>query len=233
MSYNPARAQGRSVTAVAKARQRVPPPGSGMRHSQIAQREGPRGVNVMDIRSREETARGWRVVTFRGDEFEMVYEYICARNHTGLIKHETQDRCLRVLSGQIFLTMGEETVQVQTNQGYALLKGKEYALATAGSSDAEVLFCQGPDYDKTLVQISEPQKISATAVDPEPKAAPHREPRSSQASIQAAQIEAQRAEREKIRRTPVGKKDRAPHASQVVTGVSPRPVGAGGYANDD
>lgn len=233
MSYNPARANGRPVAAATKARQRIPIPGSGIRHSQIAQREGPRGINVVDIRNREDTARGWRVLTFKGDEFEMVYEYICARNHTGLIKNEKQDRCFRVLAGMVFVTVGEETTQVQTGQGHALPKGMEYALSTSGTGDAEVLFCQGSDYDKNVTQISEPQKISATAVAPEPKAAPQREPRSSQSAAQAAKIEAERAAREKVRRTPVGKKERSPLPSQVVTGVSPRPVGAAGYGDDD
>lgn len=232
MSYNPARANGRPVAASIKARQRVPVPGSGVRHSQIAQREGPRGVNVADIRNREDTARGWRIVTFKGDDFEMIYEYICARNHTGLIKNEKQDRCFRVLAGMVFVTFGEETIQVQTGQGHALPKGVEYALATSGSSDAEILFCQGADYDKNATQISDPQKTSATAAAPEPRAAPQREARSSQSAAQAAKIEADRAEREKVKRTPVGKKERVPLSSQVVIGTNPRPIGAGGYGDD-
>lgn len=233
MSYNPARASGRPVAAVAKARQRIPVPGSGVRHSQIAQREGPRGINVADIRNRQETQRGWRVLTFKGDEFEMVYEYICARNHTGLIKNEKQDRCFRVLAGAVFVTIGEVTDQIQTGQSFAVPKDTEYVLATAGSTDAEVLFCQGADYDKNVTQISDPQKTSAAAVSPEPKAPPQREARSTQSAVQAAKIEAERTAREKVKRTPVGKKERAPLPSQVVTGVSPRPVGAAGYGEDD
>jgi len=232
MSYNPARANGRPVAASLKARQRLPILGSGIKHSQIAQREGPRGINVADIRNREETARGWRVLTFKGDEFEMVYEYICARNHTGLIKNETQDRCFRVLAGVVFVTIGEDTDQIQTGQGFSILKGTEYALATAGTTDAEVLLCQGTDYDQKVIQVSDPQKVSAIAVVSEPVAAPQRESRSSKSAEQAAKIESDRTAREKVRRTPVGRKERAPLASQTVTGVNPRPVGAAGYSED-
>lgn len=235
MSYNPARVD--PQVRQRQAQQRRMNPHAGVKHSTIVGRDGPRGINVADIRNRQSTERGWRVLTFKGEDFEMVYEYICARNSTGQIKNEEQDRCLRVLAGMVYITIDGQANEIQTGQGFAIPKGMVYELATTGTTDAEVLFCQGPDYEKNIEQVSKAVKTNTVNVVPEPKAAPVRTPRRKpQAQAAAEKIEAERARRAAKKRqaaepgTP--KDERPPLATQQVVGVNPSPVGAGGYADD-
>lgn len=236
MSYNPARVD--PQVRQRQAQQRRMNPHAGVKHSTIVGRDGPRGINVADIRNRQTTERGWRVNTFKGEDFEMIYEYLCARNSTGQIKNEDQDRCLRVLAGMVFVTIDGHANEIHTGQGFAIPKGTTYELATSGTTDAEVLFCQGPDYEKNIEQVSEAIKTNTVNVSPEPQAAPVvRTPRRKpQAQMAAERIEAQRAKRASKKQqaampgTP--KDERPPLATQQVVGVNPKPVGAGGYADD-
>lgn len=236
MSYNPARVD--PQVRQRQAQQRRQNPHAGVKHSTIVGRDGPRGINVADIRNRQSTERGWRVATFKGDDFEMIYEYICARNSTGQIKNEDQDRAIRVLAGMIYVTIDGQVNEIQTGQGFAIPKGTVYELATSGTTDAEVLFCQGPDYDKSIEQVSEAVKNNAVNVVPEPQAAPIvRTPRRKpQAQMAAERIEAQRAKRaakkQQVADPGTPRDERPPLATQQVVGVNPKPVGAGGYADD-
>lgn len=240
MSYNPNihGPQGRHV-----ARRRPLDPHAGRKHSDIVRGMGPRGMNVEDVRNREVTPHGWRIPYFVGEEFEMYYEYLCASNGTGVIRSEEHDRCVRVLAGMIFITKDQEIHTLHTGQAAALEKGTEYELATSGDTDAELLVCQGPKYEDSLERISQPTANNTRQINI-PKEAPPRDARvnAEQSKKIAKQMQAEREDRIR-KRQPVPKKTvtnelgeevpaprgSAPLPGQAVTGVNPKPVGAGGY----
>lgn len=235
MSYNPA-IHGKQKLA----RQKRIDPHAGKKHSDIMRSMGPRGTNIEDIRNRQATPHGWRILYFQGSEFEMYYEYLCARNGTGVIKNLEHDRCLRVLNGMLYVTSGGKIETLYAGQACALPKGTEYELATSGDTDVELLICQGPNYEETcehITQATQTNPVMATV----PKEAPSRDSRvsSEKAKKQAMLIKAAREKR----RQPIPKKTvtnelgeevpapagKAPLPGQTVTGVNPNPVGAGGY----
>jgi len=245
MSYNPAVHGKGGKKAAAKRRQTDPR--AGKRHSDYTRGHGPRGMNLEDMRNRQSTPHGWRILYFEGDQFEVYYEYFCARNGTGVIKSEDHDRVVRVLAGSLFVTRDTEIIALQNGQAMAFAKGEEYELSTSVDTDAELLVCQGPKYLDSIENLTNPLS-NAVAVLPSPNAAPPRTERvdPSKAKEQAEKMKAERiAQRDK--RNPVpGKKvqnelgedvpppshRRAPLPGQTVTGASPMPVGAGGYSKE-
>ena len=152
MSYNPIRAAG---IVHPRREKKYPSPNAGVTHSQIMKRRGAQSASIDDIRNRQITPRGWKVVYFQGDAFEMVYEFINAKNSTGLIKNKDLDRSFRVLSGQLFITIDTDIFPVNAGQSFSLPKDLVYQLATFGTGDTEVIFCQGPKYEETLTRVSE------------------------------------------------------------------------------
>ena len=157
MSYNPNRQKNAAVK-----RQRRLDPRAGTRYSDVVSRFGPRAATISDVRSKVNTPRGWRVEIHKGEFFEMIYEFICARNATGVIKNDDQDRAIRVLSGSIFVTVGSEVFELTTGSSYAFPKGTEYQLSTAGDFDSEVVFCQGPDYEEMIEQLTPPDAVNVS-----------------------------------------------------------------------
>ena len=245
MSHNPMR---QKHTA---KRQRRLDPRAGVKASDIRARYGPQAATVEDVRNKTNTPRGWRVMIHKGDAFEMVYEFICSRNATGIIVNHDHDRAVRVLGGEIYLTLEENIIPLRAGESYSLEAGLEYQLATSGSFDAEVMFCQGPDYEETLEQLSEPQALNASMNMPLPRETGPAQPRvdGSQAMLQAQiqQFHRQRRMADQnrsagrpsssadgattagdVRRTPPP--SRAPLPGQQMIGTNPRPIGSGGFS---
>jgi hypothetical protein len=188
----------------------------------------------------------------KGDQFEMVYEYICARNATGIIVNPDHDRAIRVLGGEIFLTIDEKVISLKFGESYSLEAGVEYQIATSGSFDAEVILCQGPDYEESVEQISEPQAVNADMHLPLPSEIRPKQPLvdPSQAMMQAGIQQFHRERREAARRQAAARPattsdgtttagdvvrtpppSRAPLAGQAVQGTNLQPIGAGGYGD--
>lgn len=240
MSYNP-NVHGKHGRQPARRRQINPH--AGTKHSDIVRAMGPRGTNVEDIRNRQATPHGWRIPYFRGEEFEVYYEYLCARNGTGVIKSEEHDRCVRVLAGTMYLMRDGQIQTFYAGQAAVLPKGTEYELATSGDTDAELLICQGPQYEESVEHITQATETNPVMAQI-PKEAPSRDTRvdPEKARQIAKKMQADRVAREK-KRQPVPKKTvtnelgeevpppsgQAPLAGQTVIGVNPKPVGAGGY----
>lgn len=241
MSYNPnVHGKGGRKRTVRRAID----PHAGKKHSDLVRGHGPRGVNVADLRSRQNTPHGWKILYFEGEEFVVYYEYFCARNGTGVIRNQEHARVVRVLAGMIFLTMDSQILTFQTGQAVVLPKGTKYELATSGDTDAELLICEGPNYSKTVEQITDP--LSVVVPTSLPQEAPLRSDRvdSERAKRAAEQMRAER-KAQRDRRQPVATKTitnelgetvpapsgkRQPLAGQQVLGTNPRPVGAGGYS---
>lgn len=258
MSYNPARQQG--GVSVNPRRQRRLDPRAGIRHSEIIAKQGPSAATMTDMRNRVETPRGWRSVMFCGDDFEMIFEYICSKNSTGGLLHPEKDRVLRLMAGELYVTMNDETVHLRSGSSFILPKGIEYKIATSGTLDAEIIFCQGANYEKDLEQRSEPEAISAetkmSSVGDDD--VPVRQKTSTeQTRQQAEKIAEERRQRDIAKRQGLprvvdeqslaatsGAESVAPPSprrtpprrvlpGQQVTGVNPRPMGAGGPGEDD
>jgi mannose-6-phosphate isomerase-like protein (cupin superfamily) len=244
MSYNPNRQKGTTPR-----RQRRLDPRAGLRFSEVVSRYGPSAATIVDVRNKVDTSRGWRVDIHKGESFEMAYELICARNSTGMVKNEDQDRAIRVLAGLLYVTIGEEMFELQAGSSYSFPMGTEYQLATSGDFDSEVIFCQGPDYEDNLKQLSPPDAVSASMslklpaeVQPSlpmvdrSKAQEHaekikenrrlREAQRKQAMNQEGSSSSDGAPKKK---TPPPARGRAPLSGQQVGGVNPRPIGASGY----
>lgn len=251
MSYNP-NVHGAGANRNGR-RQRRLDPRAGYKASDIIARHGPRAATIDDVRNKINTPRGWKVLVHKGNFFEMVYELICARNATGIVKHDYFDRALRVLGGEIFLTISSEVVHLRAGDSYAISAGVEYQLATSGNYDAEVIFCQGPEYEETLIQVTEPQAVNVTGHLPLPKDVsdfPYQQVSRERAMQQAQMEQAKREHREQLRKQEANRSQsvqeneganpqareavvrapgRAPTAGQQVQGVNPRPVGASGF----
>lgn len=252
MSYNPD-VHGAGASKNRGRRQRRLDPRAGVKASDIRARYGPQAATIDDVRNKINTDRGWRVDIHKGDTFEMVYEFICARNSTGIIRNDEHDRAIRVLGGEIYLTLDNEIVPLKAGDSYSIDAGTEYQIATSGSFDSEVIFCQGPDYEETLEQVSPPEAVNATMHLPLPREQGPAQPRVSgeQAQLQAQIQQFHRQRREAARRQSAGRPQsssdgattagdvrrtpppsRAPLSGQQVQGVNPRPVGAGGYGEE-
>jgi len=229
MSYNPNR------IANAGTQHRKPrhlDPYAGRKHSQIVSRSGPSSVRFSDFNNRKDTPHGWCIPAFNGKDFEVEYQFMCARNSTGRVRHPTKDRCIRVLAGQLFVIINDETVTVAPNQSFAIEAGVEYVMATSGTGDAEMLVCQGAGYESDLEHLGPAEALNTVPVAGQvlPEVLPphaHRE--DSMAHQQAAAQAAATAER-RAKRTPV--KGRPPLPGQQVDGVNPRPAGAAGFSEE-
>lgn len=244
MSYNP-RVHAVGATPYRKARRGFVT-GVGIKHSAITSKHGPVGVSPVDVASRVATLSGWRIPYFSGDKFEIYYELLCARNSTGRIKHLTKDRCIRVLSGQLFVTNEGIVDQVLMNQVCSFPQGNEYEFASSGDSDVEILVIQEKDYELDLEHITE-ASVNAKAVSPFVDVVPTVSRTSSEkAEIEAARLREERIvrERNKGRRIPVPKKvnevlsaaiapsGRPPLPGQQIVGVNPKPIGAAGFRDE-
>jgi hypothetical protein len=140
----------------------------------------------------------------------------------------------------VFVTSDGKIETLYAGQARVLAKGEEYELATSGDADAELLVCQGPDYEATCEHITQATQTNPVMTH-SPKEAPSRDSRvdPEKAKKQAKMIKAARDKR----RQPVPKKTvtnemgeevpapsgTAPLAGQSVVGINPKPVGAGGY----
>lgn len=226
MSYNPTR-----VNRSSSRKNRTPQPNAGVRHSTIVARQGPKAISLVDIQNRRPSPYGWMVPQFAGDQFEVIYHYFCARNDTGEIRHETQDRCVRVLSGHLFVLLSGQAqpVELQAGGTFTVEKGTAYRLSSSGSGDAELLFIQGPKYDETVEHLTRPgsQNIVQKVVRVDPPAKPVRRTPSKAMDhaqkVAAKQEKRQAAKREPVRREPLSN-------SSAVSGSNPQPVGPGGYS---
>lgn len=226
MSFNPKRLETGHVHRV-----RRQDPHAGRRHSEIMSRSGPKASSLVDMSRKELTPDGWRIPIFSGPDFEVSYHYVCARNSTGQVLHESKDRVVRVLAGRLFVNINGNIQQMGSTQSIALGRGVVYEMATSGTEDAELIICQGHDYNKDLKQVSAPGSVNTIAMAAEPHEAPQvvRRPE-SKAQQQAAQIGAEREAKRKTARTPF--QGRAPLPGQQMTGINPRPMGASGFGED-
>jgi mannose-6-phosphate isomerase-like protein (cupin superfamily) len=186
----------------------------------------------VDLSNKEITPDGWRIPIFSGSDFDVSYRYLCARNSSGQVKHETKDRVVRVLAGRLFVMVDGETQELNANQSIALERGVVHEIATSGTEDAELILCQSHDYEKDLQQIVSSSAVTSAKMSPVPTAAPQISRRSeSKALEQAAQLGAVREVNRKAARTPF--QGRAPLAGQQVSGLNPRPAGPGGFGGPE
>jgi hypothetical protein len=262
MPYNPTRQQG-SAAKIRRQRRLDPRHvGAGVRHSDIVAKHGPSVFASSDIQNKQETSRGWKSCLFyNSDSFEMVYEYICARNASGVVCNRNKDRAIRVLSGEVFIVISGDVIPVSAGSSFALLRGVEYQIATSGTLDAEVLFCQGPDYESDLEQLVDPQAVNSEtkmlfAKTPETQA--RTKSNSDVTRKYAEKLQEERRQRniakdrainhpEQVVEKPAPSSNdgsvvvkpsrRTPPrrvlAGQQVQGVNPRPLGAAGLGDDD
>jgi hypothetical protein len=200
----------------------------------------PQGVDFQDIRNREVTNRGWKIVHFQGEDFEMIYELISAGSSTGKIKHETADRSIRVLEGCLYVLLaGQSPIELLRHQSFSISRGTEYELCSNSTADVEVLFCQGSKYEEGAEVIEEAQTVNVEPMTELPKEN-EMLPRvdGTKAQVTAEAIKRERKARQQGR-NPAPKKNpdgtpaghgRTPLAGQQVTGANPRPIGPNGYA---
>jgi len=227
MSYNPART---ADTGGMARKNRSYNPHAGRKHSQSASLSSPSSVRFADYTNRKDTQFGWTISIFKGSQFEVEYQFMCARNASGKLCHPTKDRCIRVLGGRLFVIIGEDTLTVDTHQAFTVEAGVEYMLATSGTGDVELIVCQGNDYEKDLVHVTQPEAVNVMSnmapVRPEGEVRPHRE--GSMAYQQAEQMAAEKG----AQRTRTPMKGRAPLPGQQVDGFNPRPIGSGGFSEE-
>lgn len=225
MSHNPNRVAGNN--GVRRVVRRYDP---SLGHRR-ARGGGPQGIDLADLQKREATGRGWRVVAFKGDEFEVIYEMIAARNATGVIKHEEADRLVRVLRGQLYATMDGTIVTIRSGQFLELPKGTTYELSSEVADDVEVLFCQGAGYEEGVEVVRETDTsnpIPKTTPDPERKPVPKR--KSAGKAMAAAEKAAAERKRRQEDRIIAQKSPPTTLVGQNEPGANLRPMGDPGDA---
>jgi mannose-6-phosphate isomerase-like protein (cupin superfamily) len=171
------------------------------------------------------------VPQFIGDQFEVIYHYFCARNDTGDLRHPDQDRCIRVLSGRLFITFGGgQPVELHSGGMFTVEKGTAYRLSSAGTDDAELLFIQGSKYDEAVEHLTPigSQNIVQSSVREDPPSKPQRRT-PSKAMKHAEKVAKVQADRQEAKRQPMKKREPLTNSS-VVSGSNPQPVGPNGYS---
>lgn len=242
MSYNPTRA---NFNGTKPLRQRIVERGAGKRHSDIIAGQGSSGLHYSDYSAKTPTKRGWKVSHFEGEAFEVVYELICSRNTTGVIVNHIHDRCIRVLSGTLYICIdSQKVVRLDSGQACSLPKGTKYEMSSMGDHDVEVLFCQGNGYESTVEQVSGEESLNSVTkinfVVPLDHVRDQRLP-SDKAIMAAEKIKNQRERKARINSDPnavetrkeVIQRREAALQAQVTSGVNLRPLGPGGLGAGD
>jgi mannose-6-phosphate isomerase-like protein (cupin superfamily) len=246
MSYNP-----RVHTAggpVSRKPRRIFDPRAGIKHSTLVNKRGPVGASAADAMNRVATPSGWRILYFEGDTFEVYYELLCARNASGILRHPTKDRVVRVLAGQLFITSNGNIESVLLNQVCSLPSNTEYELASSGDSDVELFIIQGRDYETDVERLTAASATNGRSSFIPSKIAPEvARVSADKAELEAARIRDERMvqERRKHQRSPVPKKlnealpgsatppsQQPPLPGQQVVGVNLRPMGARGFGDE-
>ncbi len=198
----------------------------GIKHSEIVKKYGTNSTVQSEIANKKRTKIGWEAEAFKNRSFEVYYEYICSSNGIGTVINNTQDRFMRVLSGTVFVEIKKELITLKTGQSITFPRKEEYSVSTSNETDAEVLFCQSPNYTKKMKLISEPELFTENTVDLATQAngkikIPSRR-KVSKAQEQALKIKSDRISRRKQ----VVEKASKPSllSGQTVQGVNPRPI---------
>jgi mannose-6-phosphate isomerase-like protein (cupin superfamily) len=222
MSYNPAR----HYKAV-KNIKRVPR--GGIKHSDIIKKYGLETVVHSEVKNKKSTKTGWESNEFKNKNFEVVFEYLGHGNGTGTIINKTQDRFMRVLSGVVFVTVKGVSSVLRAGQNYIFIRKEEYSINTGKSSDAELVFCQNPNYSSKIKVLAKPEFFtepklelttkanSGTAVKPRRK--------KSKALQQAINIQKSKESRLEKVKVKVKEEDNRPMVpGQIIVGTSPMPT---------
>lgn len=227
MGFNPNRAVGKNMRRTARRYD----PKAGHRRARNA---GPQGIDLGELQHRENTGRGWRVISFRGDDFEMVYELIAAHNATGTIKNDQADRALRVLHGRLFVLMNGEIITIREGQGVNLPKGSKYELSSDVASDVEVIFCQGSDYENGIEVVEPSDAINPTPLTSVPTTQPDTKRNPTGKAMSAAEkISAEKMRRQAARDITKGKTSEDDLVGQSVPGANLRPMGDPGEGKSE
>jgi mannose-6-phosphate isomerase-like protein (cupin superfamily) len=241
MSYNP----NLHLKSQNNRRPRVPDLACRQRNQTNFKRTSQVSVNLDDMSKKVTTLSGWKIPYSTGEQFEVYYELLCANNSTGMLKHETKDRCIRILSGKLFINVEGEISSFFANQVCNLNKGMSYELASSGDSDVEMLVIQTFGYDKDVKHLTQASAISSIQTTVSEQAVPERQlvRPSRDRSLIAAKIKQEeqlkRMDPDSIDssvpgmpRRKVGRPQRPPLAAQQVEGVNLRPMGAAGFGDD-
>jgi mannose-6-phosphate isomerase-like protein (cupin superfamily) len=210
MSYNPNRHAG----GIQRKTRSFPPP-------QQARVKNDSAVKIAqaDLQNGENTSYGKKLVLFKNKNFESELHLIGPRNNTGKVKHLKKDRYIHVVSGLIYVSLGEEFTPVTAGQGMCLRAGTFYTLATSGDASALVMFSQDANYEKGLEQVTEVEAVTPVLV---PKLEAQQVNKGDQelARKQAALTQEKKMKREGGRKqAPVAHRD-----DGVVMGVNPQPI---------
>ena len=149
-SYNPTKVN-RDQLARRKAR-RTPPPGSGVKHSDIMKRTAYSVVRGNS--ARVATPSGFEVSVYSSKDFSVSLELIGAKNSTNLVVNTTYDRVIIVKSGTLFVitktSEGPSVDKYSSGMSAVLPKGIEYQLASTGGEEVEFVSIAHSKYQKTL-----------------------------------------------------------------------------------
>lgn len=236
MSYNPARATGKS-----KNKQRRYDPHSGTKHSDILRRKGVGFDATSD--ERENTRHGFTSPVCSFDGFTQRYVCLFAGNNTGIGVNSEGDRSIRVMSGVLYVTFvnkvkdtdedGKVTVsdvgevkEYPTGYTVSFKRGTRYSLASSGTTNVEMLVTETTGYQDTWKEIEgavvrQQEDIILVA----PRTSQTRRPRGeSKARLAALKMSGKKADlvaNAEDRRRSSGENVN----SSTVVGVNPRPSG--------
>lgn len=153
MSYNSERAKNFYRNT---SKRRVPPPGAGIKRSEIRRESVVRARNLSSESA--VTAHGVASALFDGSKFSVKLETMGAGNNTGLQATAKGERFLFMISGGLFVRTitetGDQNGEVREGEMFAFPKGQKYSLATS-NHDVTFLSITSKNYDKFLVHYGE------------------------------------------------------------------------------
>ena len=226
MTYNPSRLENRAQ------QNRVPPPGSGVSHSDIVRA---RSRNALAPEGdRTHTPIGHSVALFRCEAFETRFETLFPRCTTGVGVNHTGDRDVTVVRGTLFVTVmadaaaAGETFQLREGQHKSLPRGTMHTFASSGDIGTEFHVTETVGYAETWEQLTSPEVgehkgRQPDVLRPAPILVPRVQDPTALANAQAAQVD-WRARRQP---QPDGQaRSTVPtNANSInVPGVNPRPI---------
>jgi mannose-6-phosphate isomerase-like protein (cupin superfamily) len=218
MSYNPARHH-KAVRNIKRV------PRGGIKHSDIIKKHGLEAVAHSEVKNKKSTKTGWESNEFKNKNFEVVFEYLGHGNGTGTIINKTQDRFMRVLSGVVFVTIKGESITLRAGQNYTFIRKEEYSINTGKSSDAELVFCQNPNYSSKIKVLAKPELFTEPKLNLTTKAngGVKIKPRRKKSKALQQAIMQQKSKESRLEKVEE-KNSRPMIPGQVIEGTSPMPT---------
>lgn len=104
------------------------------------------------------TETGYRVLGYKGRNYEMYYEVMLAGSASAFMMHKKKDRTIWIVGGQGFVTtkhvdQAAITRRIVSGDALTFERGVAYRLSTTASEQLEFFVSQSAKYESALVEV--------------------------------------------------------------------------------